>query len=95
MRTKGKWEEDCGIDLLGKNDELMQIIVFSKEVNTHNVAHVFGLSEKELMANVRLVKKAPEMLEMLEELVSANAMHEGYHEKKLKAIQLIKEATEL
>jgi hypothetical protein len=39
--------------------------------------------------------KAPEMLEMLEELISANPMHDGWHEKILKANQLIKEATEI
>jgi hypothetical protein len=44
--TKGDFKEDLGIDLLGYNDELMQIIIFSKEVNTHNVDHVFGLSQE-------------------------------------------------
>jgi hypothetical protein len=41
-----------------------------------------------------LISKAPEMLEMLEELISANPMHDGWHEKILKAKQLIKEATQ-
>ena len=62
--TKGDFKEDLGIDLLGHNDELMQIIIFSKEVNTHNVAHVFGLSQEEVMANAKLFAKSKEMLEM-------------------------------
>ena len=63
--TKGDFKEDCGIDLLGKNDELMQIIVYSKEVNTHSVAHVFGLSQQEVVANAKLFANSKRMLEML------------------------------
>jgi hypothetical protein len=63
--TKGDFKEDLGIDLLGHNDELMQIIVFSKQVNTHSVAHVFGLSQEEVMANAKLFANSKKMLEML------------------------------
>ena len=63
--TKGDFKQDLGIDLLGHDDELMQIIIFSKEVNTHNIAHVFGLSQEEVMANAKLFVKSKEMLEML------------------------------
>lgn len=92
--TKGKWKEDLGIDLLGNNDELMQIIVFSKEVNTHNIAHVFGLSQEEVMANALLISKAVEMLEMLKKLVPILRQRNLY-ETALKTEQLIKEATEI
>jgi len=63
--TKGDFKEDLGIDLLGHNDELMQIIVFSKQVNTHSVAHVFGLSQEEVMANAKLFANSKKMLKML------------------------------
>jgi hypothetical protein len=92
--TKGKWKEGLGIDLLGNNDELMQIIIFSKEVNTHNIAHVFGLSQEEVMTNALLISKAPEMLEMLKEI--ANQIEDGRtYITKDDIEKLIKEATEI
>ena len=79
--TKGDLKEDIGIDLLGNNDELMQIIIFSKEVNTHNVAHVFGLSQEEVMANARLFSNAKVMLEMLIKMKNNNDWQlEDYYE---------------
>ncbi|QHB38783.1 hypothetical protein HWC89_gp22 [Flavobacterium phage vB_FspS_hemulen6-1] len=63
--TKGDFKEDLVIDLLGHNDELMQIIVFSKQVNTHSVAHVFGLTQEEVMANAKLFANSKKMLDML------------------------------
>ena len=79
--TKGDLKEDIGIDLLGNNDELMQIIIFSKEVNTHNVAHVFGLSQEEVMANAKLFSNAKVMLEMLIKMKNNNDWQlEDYYE---------------
>lgn len=49
----------------------------------------------EIEANMLLYSKSPEMLEMLEHLTKVNPAHEGYHALKLKAINLIKEATTL
>ena len=66
--TKGNFKEDLGIDLLGHNDELMQIIVFSKEVNTHSVAHVFGLSQEEVMANAKLFANSKKCLNYYKDL---------------------------
>ena len=72
--TKGSFKEDLGIDLLGYNDELMQIIIFSKEVTKHNVAHVFGLSQEEVMANARLFANSKKMLQLLQKFVSENML---------------------
>ncbi len=72
--TKGNFKEDLGIDLLGHNDELMQMIVFSKEVNTHNVAHVFGLSQDEVIANAKLFANSKKMLELLQRFISENML---------------------
>jgi hypothetical protein len=72
--TKGNFKEDLGIDLLGNDDELMQIIIFSKEVNTHNVAHVFGLSQEEVMANAKLFSNSKKMLELLQRFISENML---------------------
>lgn len=98
--TKGKWKEDLGIDLLGYGDELMQIIVFSKEVNTHNVAHVFGLSQEEVQSNALLISKAPEMLEMLQKINSLFIRRAFPTEREMiehsdEIEKLIKEATEI
>jgi hypothetical protein len=70
--TKGDFKEDLGIDLVGHNDELMQIIIYSKHVNTHNVAHVFGVTQEEVMANAKLFSKSKEMLEMLIKMKNSN-----------------------
>lgn len=45
--------------------------------------------------NALLISKAPEMLEMLKELINANPIHISWHDKKIKAYKLIKEATEI
>lgn len=90
--TKGDFKEDLGIDLVGHNDELMQIIVFSKQVNTHNVAHVFGLSQEEVMANAKLFTNSKKMLEMLEKVLKENHCTPDL-DKEIE--QLIKEVTEI
>ena len=50
---------------------------------------------REEHANALLISKAPEMLEMLQELLSENTWENTWYDKKEKAHQLIKEATEL
>jgi hypothetical protein len=53
-----------------------------------------GLQDlKEIEANALLISKAPEMLEMLNELISGNRLIRETDYKKIE--QLIKEATEL
>ena len=56
--TQGTTKVDCGIDLIGENDELMQIIVFSETENTHNLAHVFAFNQERLEANAQLIADA-------------------------------------
>jgi len=80
--TKGKWTYKRGGILNGVYVEDQQIAI---------VNYADGASK----ANALLISKAPEMLEMLDELINANPMHEGYHGLKLKAIELIKSATTL
>lgn len=91
--TKGDFKDDLGIDLLGHNEELMQIIIFSKEVNTHNIAHVFGLTQEEVMANAKLFANSKKMLEMLKDLLDNHYIDNDVVRNEVK--QLIKEATEI
>ena len=100
--TKGKWKLINGWDKEGKGC-FPSVIFFGDEQQykksmgrngvTINSSH--DQKPESLMANALLISKAPEMLEMLEELISANPMHDGWHEKILKAKKLIKEATQL
>jgi len=73
------------------------IQTIGKHPNDSFIADIGGgvQSKKEIEANALLISKAPEMLEMLKELIIANLRHAGWHEKILKANQLIKEATEI
>ena len=82
--TKGKWEVSENSSTLSTIDKKDFITCW-----------VFPPEKEEAQANALLISKAPEMLEMLEELISANPMHDGWHEKILKAKQLIKESTQL
>ena len=92
--TKGDFKDDIWIDLLGNNDELMRIIISSNQVNSHNVAHVFGLSQEEVIANSKLFANSKKMLEMLKIILSETDPH-GNSKRWNEIQQLIKEATEL
>jgi hypothetical protein len=90
--TKGKWEVST--------DNEVGILMTSKHPQNRDIATIWKydvtfLENQEAKANALLISKAPEMLEMLEELISSNPMHDGWHDKILKANQLIKEATEI
>ncbi len=110
LGTKGQWEVykpnhvgcinvsigDCN----GFNGyvELWHHHYENKEVakaNAELISEAGNIRQQIPFSLTELKNQRDKMLEMLQELVSANAMHEGYHEKKLKAIQLIKESTEL
>jgi hypothetical protein len=93
--TKGKWGKDCGIDLLGRNDELMQIIVYSKEVKTHSVAHVFGLSQEEVEANANIISCSKDMFNVLKDIYDdVEVWTHLFPSQQQKIEQLIKKATE-
>ncbi len=81
--TKGKWNTF--------NDRVEQRGQFTDNV----ICRFEPRMSMESKANALLISKAPEVLEMLNELISANPMHNGWHEKILKANKLIKEATEI
>jgi len=91
--TKGEWKEDIGIDIL--SNDLHQIIVYSKHVNTHNIAHVFAFNQAEATANAKLIMCAPDMLQMLirAEQWILNCSEEAKIVTDIK--QLIKKATEI
>lgn len=87
--TKGKWEL-----IEGDKDKFSKVKIGKRLLDLRTL-DIPSTKYKEEIANAQLISCAPEMLEMLEELVSANPIHNGWHEKKLKAIELIKKATEL
>jgi hypothetical protein len=92
--TKGKWFSCC-LDskphYCFANDGEITICGFYKKQDIGR-----DLSDEELRANALLISKAPEMLEMLQEYISAiseiTPQQKKYSEK---VKQLIKEATEL
>ena len=101
--TRGKWKHKKGKRAKFEYDNFIideygnHIVKWS---NTGNGSH--KLTIKESHANGLLISKAPEMLEMLKELViSADDMFnngepsETYYQLINRAEQLIKEATEL
>ena len=63
--------------------------------NNFNIIADFFITNQQDLANAKLASKAPEMLEMIEELLSENTWENNWYDKKKKAKQLIKEATEL
>ena len=103
--TKGKWRVIQGWDKEGNGKFFPSVVLFGEDEDgslgrnriTINVSH--DQRKESLMANALLISKAPEMLEMLQELIiqfdynqdidsiQANAL--------LNAKKLIKEATEL
>lgn len=68
---------------------------YSRTMNQPYPRLCLNCSEAMAAANALLISKAREMLEMLKMLINTNPIHEGYHELKLKAINLIKEATDI
>ena len=87
--TKGSWK-------LGGNT-LDGILVSVRHPQNRDVCTVWKyddsfLENQEAEANAKLIASAPDLLEALQELVNSNPMHDGYHEKKLKAIKAIEKA---
>lgn len=76
--TKGKWW-------------MINHIVTSEK--GQDIAEVFDSLDEENMANCQLISKAPEMLNMLQDILEAQDNGETYHSYKIE--QLIKEATEI
>jgi hypothetical protein len=84
--TKGKWHFDKE-----------KAKVFKDDGNTLCVCyHTNIINKKESEPNALLISKAPEMLEMLKELVKQNT-YRGYGESEdvIEAKELIKEATQI
>lgn len=91
--TKGKWKLKKNSHNETNGDEWGWVGL--DHYNSHSIGKTrVTWSGNESKANALLISKAPEMLEMLEELVK---LHDLGHEigQYDKAIQLIKEATEL
>ena len=87
--TKGKWKEHknafcCVISDTG-------ILVANCGGRTSNINPDDLINEQK--ANALLISKAPEMLEMLEEIIQSQLLSGSTIDPKIK--QLIKEATEL
>lgn len=61
--TEGNLKVDIGFDDL--DNGLYQTIIYSEQVNTHSVAHVFGKSLEECEANAKLLAASKAMLEAL------------------------------
>ena len=89
--TKGKWY------LQEYSDAYTNIVRCDNGLGLETI-YICSTSQstnKEQRANALLISKAPEMLEMLKELINTNPVHDGWHNKILKANKLIKEATEI
>jgi hypothetical protein len=84
--TKGKW-------ILRQFPEGQMSVRTVDDSRKICVSRVHNYEESE--ANLLLISKSPQMLEMLEKLTCANPIHEGYHQLRLEAINLIKEATSI
>jgi hypothetical protein len=76
--TKGKWEKDERCNIWSINEKIA-LCCASRQIEDE--------------ANALLISKAPEMLEMLNELISGNRLLLETDYKKIE--QLIKEATQL
>jgi len=89
--TKGKWEK-----YKTYNEE--DTPIFSVTSKDGNIAHVYNLQvccgiQETTKANALLISKAPEMLEMLKDILEAQDCGETFESYKIE--QLIKDATEL
>jgi hypothetical protein len=95
--TSGEWITETYTSENGRETIIVRNLDYKGDrTDIHVRFSAIDETEKETnRANALLISKAPEMLVMLKELISANPMHNGWHEKRLKARQLIKEATEL
>jgi hypothetical protein len=92
--TKGKWifREGYRNDVITADDRSFGIVDFG----TEQEAYLADYPLQELKANALLISKAPEMLEMLKELVKQNT-YRGYEESEdvIEAKKLIKVATQI
>ena len=93
--TSGKWT--IYLDKFKKlNTGLFRVPIISKYGSEFNYgyynAHCFGRNEEQCKYNALLISKAPEMLELLQSLVSSEMTPLTIRKQ---AKQLIKEATEL
>jgi hypothetical protein len=94
--TKGKWE-------LKKNEYGYNTSVFTDNSQNPNPFRTICVSrvndQEQNNANLLLISKAPEMLEMLKDLCNVISCYEqqtaSISNNKLKAEQLIKEATQI
>lgn len=87
---KGKW----GISTeVGEKTELTKI--FNKHGHTVCAIYTKPFTKEEKRANAQLISKAPEMLEMLNNLLSESKKGWRFEFPEKEVEQLIKEATEL
>lgn len=70
------------------NDEVTQ-------ANAELIVEAFDIRQQIPFSLTELKRQRDEMAEMLKELIRANPMHNGWHEKILKANQLIESVTEI
>ena len=82
--TKGKWSAWGQDMVIAKEDIEDDVICIKPQIKS---------SQKNWEANALLISKAPEMLEMLNDILEAQDSGETFHSYKIE--QLIKEATEL
>jgi hypothetical protein len=90
--TKGKWSITDGLP----NGQDIQALRIQSDPEEWDIAAVWDdIPSEDAKANALLISKAPEMLEMLEELLQYGANHGMPFDLYEKTQQLIKEATEL
>lgn len=93
--TKGKWSlNDTDNEIFGVSDNYNHISAGNGCYNYNgDIQSGFNLSGFISKENALLISKAPEMLEMLKEILECQDNGEVYHSYKIE--QLIKEATDL
>lgn len=99
--TKGKWlvqdiESNSNNKVRIKQESYVATLHFCLGDSRYYIKALSpeeNTTEKEALYNALLISKAPEMLEMLKDILEANENGEIYHSYKID--QLLKEATEL
>ena len=95
--TKGKWHMMTGgFAKKGNPENMVQVYATNDDLEMICKVYKDGIltsSIQNYQANALLISKAPEMLEMLEEIIKTQLLYGSTIESKIE--KLIKEATEL